>query len=57
MTESLAWNVRDLRVCWANRAAAGEVAQRAEDLVCRYCYEVWHSSLPVVHATLRAGDQ
>jgi len=57
MTESLAWNGPDLRVCWANRAAAGEVAQRAEDLSGRYCYEVWHSSLPVVHATLRAGDQ
>ena len=57
MTESLAWNVRDLRARWVNRAAVASVGQRAEDLVGCYCYEVWHSSLPVVHATLRAGDR
>lgn len=33
---------RDLRIQWANRISAESVGSSAEQLIGRYCYEVWH---------------
>jgi len=32
----------EMRVRWVNRAAGESVGQKPEDLVGRYCYEIWH---------------
>ncbi|MBI5577853.1 MAG: PAS domain S-box protein [Deltaproteobacteria bacterium] len=32
----------DLRVQWANQAAAKSVGQKPEELIGRHCYEIWH---------------
>ncbi|MBD3176907.1 MAG: PAS domain S-box protein, partial [Armatimonadia bacterium] len=40
--EMFAYYDLDLRVQWANQAAGDSVGERPEDLVGRYCYEIWH---------------
>jgi PAS domain S-box-containing protein len=42
MMEMLAYHNTDLEIQWANRASGLSVGQRAEELVGRHCYEVWH---------------
>ncbi len=41
-SEMVAYHDLDLRIQWANRAAAVSVGQTVDDLVGRHCYEVWH---------------
>lgn len=43
MTDLVAYQDLDMRVVWANNAAAKSVGLRNEDLLGRRCYEVWHS--------------
>jgi len=56
MQEMLAYHDTELRVKWANRAAAESVGQEVEDLVGRHCYEIWQrrdtpcDSCPVLEA-------
>jgi len=40
-TELVTYHDTDLKVIWANKAAGESVGLSAEDLVGRYCYEVW----------------
>jgi PAS domain S-box-containing protein len=42
VAENITFQDRDLRILWANRAAAESIAMKPEDLVGRYCYELWH---------------
>jgi len=42
MSELLAYQDTEHRVLWANKAAADSVGLRAEELVGRRCYEIWH---------------
>lgn len=42
MTDLVAYQDNDMRIVWANRSAAESVDLRQEDLVGRYCYELWH---------------
>ena len=42
--EMVAYYDTDLRVIWANRAAAESVSKSPEELVGLYCYEVWHQA-------------
>ncbi|MGC9455050.1 MAG: hybrid sensor histidine kinase/response regulator [Phycisphaerae bacterium] len=42
ISELVNYQDTDLRVRWANRAAAESVGQNPEDLVGRFCYEIWH---------------
>jgi PAS domain S-box-containing protein len=39
--EMIAYYDTDLRVVWANRAAAESVGETAEALIGRHCYEIW----------------
>ncbi|MCE5313254.1 MAG: PAS domain S-box protein [Nitrospiraceae bacterium] len=47
---------RNLKVLWANRAAADGLNKKSEDLIGRYCYAIWHntdspcSKCPVLHS-------
>jgi PAS domain S-box-containing protein len=41
-TEMVAYYDLDLRVLWANRAAADSVEQTPDALMGRHCYEIWH---------------
>jgi PAS domain S-box-containing protein len=41
MQEMLAYHDTDLRVKWANKAAAESVGKAPEDLVGKHCYEIW----------------
>ena len=42
LSELIAYQDKNLRVVWANKAAGDSVGQSAEKLVGRHCYEVWH---------------
>jgi PAS domain S-box-containing protein len=42
MTELVVYLSPDMRIIWANRAAADSVGLTPDDLVGRYCYKVWH---------------
>ena len=42
MSELVTHQGLDLRVLWANRAAGESVGLAPEQLVGRYCYEIWH---------------
>ncbi len=42
VTENVTYQDHDLRVIWANRAAAESVGVSSEELVGRHCYEIWH---------------
>ncbi|MBC8274159.1 MAG: PAS domain S-box protein, partial [Chloroflexi bacterium] len=47
MSEHVVYQDLEHRVLWANRAAAESVGLASEDLVGRYCYEIWQQrSLP-----------
>ncbi len=41
MEEMVAYHDLDLRVQWTNGAAARSVGETVDDLVGRYCYEIW----------------
>lgn len=40
--EMLAYYDTELRIVWANRAAAESVGMTPEEMTGRYCYEIWH---------------
>ncbi len=40
--ENITFQDTDLRILWANRAAAESIAMKPEELVGRHCYELWH---------------
>jgi PAS domain S-box-containing protein len=42
MSELVTFQDMGQRILWANRAAAESVGQSREQLVGRYCYEIWH---------------
>ena len=42
MSELVAYQAPDHTIIWANRAAARSLGMRAEELVGRRCYELWH---------------
>ncbi|UCH79172.1 MAG: PAS domain S-box protein [Candidatus Coatesbacteria bacterium] len=41
MVEHVVYHDADLKILWANEAAAASVAASPESLVGRYCYEIW----------------
>jgi diguanylate cyclase (GGDEF)-like protein/PAS domain S-box-containing protein len=40
-TELIAYQDKEHKIVWTNRACGESVGQRAEDLVGKYCYEIW----------------
>ncbi len=61
VSELVLYHAPDLRVLWANRAAAESVGMETTDLVGRMCYEVWHGRDTVcpncpVQAALATGE-
>ena len=42
LSELITYQDKSLRVVWANKAAGDSVGQSPEELVGRYCYEIWH---------------
>ena len=42
MTDLVTYQDNDMRIVWANRSAAESIDLELEDLVGRYCYELWH---------------
>jgi PAS domain S-box-containing protein len=42
MSEHVVYRDMEMRILWANRAASGSVGLAPEQLVGRYCYEIWH---------------
>jgi len=42
MSEMLALHSPDMQILWANRAAGDSVGMRAEELIGRHCWEIWH---------------
>ncbi len=42
MSEMVIYLDKERKILWVNKAAAASVGLRAEDLVGRYCYSVWH---------------
>jgi PAS domain S-box-containing protein len=42
VNENITFQDRDLRILWANRAAAESIAKKPEELVGHHCYELWH---------------
>jgi PAS domain S-box-containing protein len=62
MSEHVVYRDTKMRVLWANRAAGESVGLAPEQLVGRYCYEIWHQrSKPCVvcpaKETLKTGQQ
>lgn len=41
ISELVTYLDQDMRVIWTNRTAAGYVGERPEDLVGRFCYQIW----------------
>jgi len=41
LMEHVIYQDTEMKVMWANRAACESVGMKPEDLVGRYCYEVW----------------
>jgi len=56
LAEHVLFHNTDMEIVWANKAAAESVGVDADQLVGRYCYEIWHQreepceSCPVVEA-------
>ncbi len=56
MREHVIYQNLDMRILWANRVAGESVGLSSEQLVGRYCYEVWNQQdepcvgCPVIHA-------
>lgn len=49
MLEHVVYRDTNMRILWANRAAGESVGLAPEQLVGRYCYEIWHQrSIPCV---------
>jgi PAS domain S-box-containing protein len=42
LSELISYQDKSLRVVWANKAAGDSVGQSPDELVGRYCYEIWH---------------
>ena len=42
LSELISYQDKSLRVVWANKAAGDSVGRSPEELVGRYCYEIWH---------------
>ena len=42
INELIVYQDTRMRILWANRAAGDSVAQKPEQLIGRYCYEIWH---------------
>ena len=42
LLELISYQDKSLKIVWANEAAGDSVGQRPDELVGRYCYEVWH---------------
>jgi len=42
LSELITYQDKSLRVVWANKAAGNSVGLSPEELVGRYCYEIWH---------------
>ncbi len=42
MRELLAFHDTELRIRWANKAAADSVGKTVNELIGRHCYEIWH---------------
>ncbi|HIJ66877.1 MAG TPA: PAS domain S-box protein [Planctomycetes bacterium] len=42
LLELITYQDRSLRILWANKAAGDSVGLAPEDLIGRYCYEIWH---------------
>jgi len=42
LLENVVYKDRDSRIIWVNRAAAESVGMRPEEMIGRYCYELWH---------------
>jgi len=42
MSELVVYHDAEMRILWANRAAAASLGLTAEELVGRHCYELWH---------------
>jgi len=42
LSEMISYQDESLKVVWANKAAADSVGQSPEELVGRYCYEIWY---------------
>jgi len=42
MSEHVVYRDMEMRILWANRAASESVGLAPEQLVGRYCYEIWH---------------
>ncbi len=63
ISELLALQDQELRVLWANRAAAESVGQTVPELIGRHCYEIWHrrtepcEGCPIVAAYKLGCDQ
>jgi PAS domain S-box-containing protein len=41
LMEHVVYHDREMKILWANRAACDSVLRKREDLLGRYCYEVW----------------
>jgi len=62
MSEHVVYRDTEMKVLWANRAAAESVGLSPEELQGRYCYEIWHKrSKPCVvcpaKQVLKSGKQ
>jgi PAS domain S-box-containing protein len=62
MSEHVVYRDKKMRVLWVNRAAGESVGFAPEQLVGRYCYEIWHQrSTPCAvcpaKETLKTGQQ
>ncbi|GAG82053.1 unnamed protein product, partial [marine sediment metagenome] len=42
LSELITYQDNSMKVVWANKAAGDSVGQSPEELVGRYCYEIWH---------------
>ncbi len=40
--DNLTLQTPDLKIVWANKAAADSLGKRVEDLIGEYCYRLWH---------------
>ena len=56
ITELVAYQDRELRVRWANKAAASAVGKTPEQLIGKHCYEIWpQRTTPCVGCPLVKG--
>lgn len=61
MSELVSYRDKNMRILWANKATSESVGATTEELVGRYCYEIWHQQskpcphCPVVRA-LKTGQ-